>query len=141
MSGLERFIAAQGGVYDQALRELRAGAKRSHWMWFVFPQLVGLGHSATARLYGIADMREAQAYLADPVLGPRLAECTDAMLGWAGRLTAVEILGHVDALKFASSMTLFEAAGGKGSFGQALDAFRGGERDDQTLGMLRSDVA
>lgn len=140
MSGLERFVAAQGDIYDQALHELRAGAKRSHWMWFIFPQLYGLGQSATARLYGIADLAEAQAYLADPVLGPRLNECTGAMLGWAGRLTAVEILGPVDALKFASSMTLFDVAGGGDRFGRALDTFRSGKRDEQTLGMLRSGV-
>lgn len=136
MAGLDRFVAAQAGTYDRALRELRAGAKQSHWMWFIFPQLAGLGRSPTARLYGIADLAEAQAYLADPLLGPRLAECTDAMAGWAGVLTAVEILGQVDALKFTSSMTLFEAAGGGERFGFALDAFHGGERDGQTLAML-----
>lgn len=140
MSGLERFVAAQDDIYDQALRELRAGAKRSHWMWFIFPQLYGLGQSATARLYGIVDLAEAQAYMTDPVLGPRLHECTGAMLDWAGRLTAEEILGPVDALKFASSMTLFDVAGGGDSFGRALDTFRSGERDEQTLDMLRSGV-
>jgi uncharacterized protein (DUF1810 family) len=136
MTGLERFIEAQRGTYDQALRELRAGNKQSPWMWFIFPQLAGLGRSSTARFYGIAGLDEARAYLADPVLGSRLGECTGAMLGWAGRLTAVEILGHVDALKFASSMTLFEAAGGAESFGQALDTFYRGDRDGQTLAML-----
>lgn len=136
MVGLERFTEAQRDIYDTALGELRAGAKRSHWMWFIFPQLAGLGRSGTARFYGIADLAEARAYLADPVLGARLGECTDAMLGWAGRRNAVEILGHIDALKFASSMTLFEAAGGGERFGQALDAFYGGERDRLTAGML-----
>lgn len=136
MAGLQRFIDAQQDTYAHALRELRAGDKQSHWMWFIFPQLAGLGRSATARFYGIADLTEAQAYLADPVLGPRLAECTDAMLGWAGRLTAVEILGHGDAMKFLSCMTLFEAAGGGPRFGQALDAFYGGERDKQTLAIV-----
>jgi uncharacterized protein (DUF1810 family) len=136
MAGLERFIAAQRDIYGRALRELRAGDKQSHWMWFIFPQLAGLGRSATARFYGIADLAEAQSYLADPVLGPRLAECTEAMFGWAAKRRAVDILGHVDALKFASSMTLFEAAGGAPHFGLALDAFLGGERDGHTLEML-----
>lgn len=136
MAGLDRFVTAQRGIYDQALRELRAGNKQSHWMWFIFPQLTGLGRSATARLYGIAGLEEAWGYLADPVLGPRLAECTDAMLGWAGKRGAVEILGHVDALKFASSMTLFEAAAGGDRFGHALDIFYSGERDGQTLSLL-----
>ena len=136
MAGLERFIEAQQGTYEQALRELRAGNKQSHWMWFIFPQLAGLGRSSTARFYGIEGLDEARAYLADPVLGPRLGECTGAMLGWAEKLTAAEVLGHVDALKFASSMTLFEAAGGDASYGQALDTFYSGERDGQTLAML-----
>jgi uncharacterized protein (DUF1810 family) len=134
--GLERFLEGQRGAYDQALRELRAGDKQSHWMWFIFPQLAALGRSATARFYGISDLAEAQAYLADPVLGPRLGKCTDAMLGWSGKLTAVEILGHVDALKFASCMTLFESAGGGPQFGEALDAFNGGERDKLTLAIV-----
>lgn len=136
MAGLHRFIDAQQGTYAQALRELHAGDKQSHWMWFIFPQLAGLGRSATARFYGIADLAEAQAYLADPVLGARLGECTDAMLGWAGKRSAAEILGHIDALKFASSMTLFEAAGGRLRLEDALDSFYGGERDGQTLAML-----
>lgn len=105
-------------------------------MWFIFPQLAGLGRSATARFYGIVDLTEAHAYLADPVLGPRLGECTDAMLGWAGKRTAAEILGHVDALKFASCMTLFELAGGNARFGQALDEFYGGDRDKMTLAIV-----
>jgi uncharacterized protein (DUF1810 family) len=139
--GLGRFIAAQRDTYDQALRELRTGAKRNHWIWFIFPQLAGLGRSETARFYGIADLAEAQAYLGHASLGPRLTECTGAMLDWSGKLTAVEILGHVDAVKFASSMTLFEKAGGGACFGQALDAFYGGERDDATLAMLGEGAA
>lgn len=134
--GLERFVAAQEPVYAQALAELHAGAKRSHWMWFIFPQLAGLGRSATARTYAIAGLDEARDYLAHPVLGPRLAECTDAMLGWAGRRGAETILGPVDAMKFASSMTLFEAAGGPGRFARALGCFYGGRRDGQTLALL-----
>ncbi|MCJ2186612.1 DUF1810 domain-containing protein [Novosphingobium beihaiensis] len=137
-SGLERFTDAQRDVYAQALGELRAGAKRSHWMWFVFPQLAGLGHSPTARFYAIGGLGEAQDYLAHPLLGPRLAECTDAMLNWRGRRGAIAILGPVDALKFRSSMTLFElAAATPGSrFADALDAFHDGQRDARTLQLL-----
>jgi len=133
---LDRFVAAQQGIYGEALAELRSGAKRSHWMWFVFPQIAGLGRSETARFYAIAGLAEAQDYLAHPLLGARLAECTEAMLGWTGKRDPVEILGPVDALKFASSMTLFEAAGGGECFGKALDAFNGGQRDDATLALL-----
>ena len=135
-AALERFIEAQQGVYAQALRELRAGNKQSHWMWFIFPQLAVLGRSATARFYGISDLAEARDYLADAVLGPRLAECTEAVLGWAGRRSAEEILGPVDATKFRSSMTLFEAAGGDPRHSQALAAFCNDERDALTLAKL-----
>jgi len=136
MESLERFVAAQEGVYAQALSELHAGAKRSHWIWFVFPQIAGLGRSETARFYAIADLAEAQAYLAHPLLGARLAECTEAMLDWAGRRDAETILGSIDTLKFASSMTLFEAAGGAPCFARALEAFFAGHRDKQTLALL-----
>lgn len=135
---LARFHTAEQGVHEAALAELRAGAKRGHWMWFVFPQLAGLGRSETARYYAIADLGEARDYLADPLLAARLAECTRAMLGWAGRRSAEAILGPVDAMKFASSMTLFEAAGGGALFGEALDAFFAGNRDEATLSLLRS---
>jgi uncharacterized protein (DUF1810 family) len=135
--GLERFVEAQRSIYDRALDELRAGAKQSHWMWFVFPQIAGLGLSPTARLYAIADAVEARAYLTHPVLGPRLGECTEAMLGWAGRKTAEAILGPVDAMKFTSSMTLFDAvAEDDHRFARALAAFRHGERDSLTLELL-----
>lgn len=120
------------------LAELRAGAKRSHWMWFVFPQLAGLGSSEMARHYAIADRSEAAAYLAHPLLGARLVQCTDAMLEWSNRRSAEAILGAVDALKFASSMTLFEAAGGGDSFGRAVEAFCAGRRDARTLELLGS---
>jgi uncharacterized protein (DUF1810 family) len=134
---LARFISAQRGVYDAALAELRAGAKRRHWMWFVFPQLAGLGRSETARFYALSGLGEAQAYAAHELLGPRLRECTDAMLGWAGRRSAEAILGGIDALKFASCMTLFEAAcPDQPRFGAALDAFYGGQRDETTLELL-----
>ena len=134
---LERFSQAQAEVYRGALAEIEAGAKRSHWMWFVFPQLAGLGRSQTAQFYGIADRAEAQAYLADEGLAARLHECTLAMLRWAGKRDAETILGLVDALKFKSSMTLFaEVSGGADPFAQALDSFFDGERDDATLELL-----
>ena len=134
--GLDRFVAAQEGVYETALGELRGGAKRSHWMWFIFPQIAGLSHSGIGQFYAMADLAEAKAYLAHGLLGARLAECTGAMLAWAGKREAEQILGHVDAMKFASSMTLFEAAGGGESFASALDAFCAGERDQLTLDLL-----
>jgi uncharacterized protein (DUF1810 family) len=133
---LQRFVAAQAPVYPRALAELRQGDKHSHWMWFVFPQIAGLGHSEMARHYAIADLAEAVGYLAHPLLGVRLRECTQAMLAWSGKRSADEILGSIDALKFASSMTLFEAAGGGPEFGRALDAFYNGNRDAQTLELL-----
>ena len=111
MSGpdLDRFVTAQAGVYEQALAELTAGRKRTHWMWFVFPQITGLGSSPTAQRYAIASLDEARAYLAHPVLGPRLRECARALLGVEGR-SARDILGHPDDLKLRSSMTLFARA-------------------------------
>ena len=136
-TGLQRFVSAQEGTYARALAELGAGEKRSHWMWFVFPQLAGLGRSPTAQFYGIAGRAEAEAYLAHPLLGSRLHEITMAMLRWAGQRSATEMLGSVDALKFRSSMTLFEeVAGDSGLFAQALEGFCSGERDALTLQLL-----
>ena len=132
-AGLERFVAAQAPIYQQVLGELRAGAKRSHWMWFVFPQIPGLGRSPTAQFYAIRDLTEAREYLADETLGPRHRECTDTVIGWTGRKSAEAIFGPVDAVKFCSSMTLFEAAGGSEPFSQALDGFYRGGRDAATL--------
>ena len=124
-------------MYPQALAELRAGKKLSHWMWFVFPQIAGLGRTSTAQFYAIADRAEAEAYDRHPVLGPRLVECTEAMLTWAGKRDAQTILGPIDALKFRSSMTLFEECGANPEpFAAALDAFYGGERDTVTLELL-----
>jgi uncharacterized protein (DUF1810 family) len=135
--GLERFVEAQRSTYDQALAELRAGAKRSHWMWFVFPQIAGLGRSSAARFYAIADAVEARAYLTHPVLGPRLRQSTEAMLRWAGDKTAEAILGPIDAMKFTSSMTLFNAVTeGDDLFARALAAFNRGQRDPLTLERL-----
>src|SRR5689334_13159806 len=107
---LERFVEAQDRVFDQALGELRAGRKRSHWMWFVFPQVAGLGMSATSRTYAIASLEEARAYLDHPVLGPRLVECAEAVLAHPER-TALEVMGSPDDVKLRSSMTLFARAG------------------------------
>ena len=137
-AGLERFVEAQRSTYDDALAELSAGSKRNHWMWWIFPQIAGLGRSSTAQRYAIRDAVEARGYLLHPVLGSRLVECTGAMLGWAGRRGAETILGAVDALKFKSSMTLFDAVSDDAgnSFAHALAAFCHGERDPLTLDRL-----
>lgn len=133
---LERFLYAQEGVYDSALAELRAGRKRSHWMWFIFPQLAGLGHSATAHYYAIRNLTEARNYLAHPVLGVRLRECGRALLAVEGR-TAHEIFGHPDDLKLRSSLTLFALVDEADSiFVQLLEKYYGGERDAATLRLL-----
>lgn len=131
---LERFVEAQdaGGTFGRALAELRAGRKLSHWMWFVFPQLAGLGRSEMARRYAIRSLEEARAYLSDPVLGARLVEAAAALLAVEGR-SAEEILGGIDAVKLRSSMTLFElAAPEMPVFGQVLDRYFGA-RDETTL--------
>jgi len=135
---LERFAAAQerAGTYRQAVAELRAGSKRSHWMWFVFPQLTGLGSSAIAREFAIGSLAEARAYLAHPVLGPRLAECS-RILADADGATATEIFGPIDALKLRSSMTLFAAAAPeKQVFTDVLAAYFDGKPDEATLARL-----
>ena len=133
---LDRFVRAQEAMYDQALAELKAGRKRSHWMWFIFPQLRALGRSETARFYGIGSAEEARAYLAKPPLGARLAECCAALMRHQSE-AAETILGSVDAMKLRSSMTLFEAvAGAPGPFAEVLEAFYGGGRDQETLRLL-----
>jgi len=133
---LQRFVAAQEGVYERALGELRAGRKRTHWMWFVFPQLAGLGFSATAQHYAIADLAEARAYLADPLLGQRLRRCTEALLAHEG-LGAREIFGSPDDLKLRSSMTLFVRVAERDSvFGRVLERYYGGAEDPRTLELL-----
>ena len=131
---LRRFEAAQddGGTYAAALAELRAGRKTSHWMWFVFPQIAGLGRSPMARRYAISSLDEARAYLEHPVLGPRLAEASEALLAHDGR-SARDILGDIDATKLRSSMTLFaRAAPDTPVFRQVLDRFFGGRPDEAT---------
>jgi uncharacterized protein (DUF1810 family) len=136
MSGsLDRFVTAQQGVYTAALAELRRGHKTSHWMWFVFPQIAGLGRSATAQHYAIGDRAEARAYLAHPLLGPRLIEATAAVTAAAG--SAEAILGGIDAIKLRSSMTLFAAvADDPAPFAAALARFFAGEPDPATLALL-----
>jgi uncharacterized protein (DUF1810 family) len=133
---LERFLNAQQGVYDGALRELRQGRKTGHWIWFIFPQLAGLGRSEMSRYYGITAIDEARAYVEHPVLGARLRECAAALLATQGR-TATEILGPVDAMKVRSSMTLFQrAAPDEPVYGQVLERFYGGVADDATTALL-----
>ncbi len=133
---LQRFVDAQGPVYDAVVRELAAGEKRSHWMWFVFPQIAGLGVSPTSAFYAVSGLDEAKAYLAHPVLGPRLVDCSRLVLASEGR-TARQIFGVVDEMKFWSSMTLFARAQGRPSvFADCLDAFFGGKSDPATLAKL-----
>jgi uncharacterized protein (DUF1810 family) len=137
---LERFVAAQDPVIDVVLAELRAGTKRSHWMWFVFPQLAGLGRSATAKFYELASRDEALAYWLHATLGPRLAQCCSLLLPHRG-IGAERILGPVDAMKFRSCLTLFEqVAPEQPLFAQLLDAFYGGRRDPATLALLDADA-
>ena len=135
---LQRFVDAQDGVFDEALAELKNGAKQSHWMWFIFPQIGGLGQSATSRHFAIGSLNEAQAYLHHPVLGPRLVQCVDAVLAWAGKLDAVSIFGTIDATKLCSSLTLFAAISDDPRFEKAIDAFFEGHHDELTLALLRS---
>ena len=134
---LERFVEAQAPVYDQALGELRAGRKQSHWMWFVFPQIAGLGHSVMAQTYAIQSLEEARAYLAHPLLGSRLRECCRAVMDIEGK-SAHEIFGSPDDLKFRSSMTLFaHAAPDERLFRATLEKYFDGEVDALTLEKLR----
>lgn len=135
---LDRFLSAQALVHDQALAELRRGRKTSHWMWFIFPQIAGLGRSETARFYAIRDAAEARAYLAHPLLSPRLIEATQTVTTAPG--TAIAIFGEIDSLKLRSSLTLFAAvADDPAPFEAALTRFYGGERDPATLDLLARD--
>ena len=132
--GLERFVAAQNavGTYEHALAELRRGTKTSHWMWFVFPQIAGLGQSATSRRYAISSLDEARAYLEHPVLGPRMLECAGAVSATQGR-SAAQIFGAVDARKLRSSMTLFlRASPAEPVFQRVLDRYFDGVADAAT---------
>lgn len=133
---LHRFVEAQAQVYKQACSELRSGYKSGHWMWFIFPQIDGLGSSSTARFYAISSLAEARAYLNHPVLGPRLEECCGIVNGVEGR-SADEIFGYPDTLKFRSSLTLFARAAGENSvFHKTLDKYFQGESDPSTLERL-----
>ena len=134
---LQRFVAAQDEVYTTVLGELRAGEKRGHWMWYIFPQIAGLGQSAMAKKYAITSQDEAKAYLGHPVLGPRLRECTEIVLNLDGR-SAEQIFHYPDNLKFRSSMTLFsEAAAENSIFHEALGKYFEGRPDQSTLDVLR----
>ncbi len=132
---LERFVEAQEPIFESALAELVAGRKQGHWMWFIFPQMAGLGRSHDASYYGIGSLEEARAYLLRPLLGRRLRQCASAVLEHDEPADA--LLGSLDAIKFRSSMTLFELAGSLGDpFGPCLDKFFAGERDPATLSLL-----
>jgi uncharacterized protein (DUF1810 family) len=138
---LERFVQAQGPLYRRVLEELAAADKRSHWMWFIFPQLRGLGSSAIARTYGIASLAEARAYLAHPLLGPRLRECTQLLLAAPGE-DARRVLGYPDDLKLRSCMTLFARAAAdpadRGLFQEVLARYFAGAQDPLTCELLTS---
>jgi uncharacterized protein (DUF1810 family) len=133
---LARFVRAQAGMFDQAIMELRAGRKRSHWMWFVFPQLKGLGHSLIAEHYGLASLEEARAYLRHPLLGHRLQAAVLAVQA-SPAANLRDLFGAPDDLKFRSSMTLFAIAAPASMYAAALERWCGGERDPRTLDLLR----
>ena len=133
---LQRFVDAQQRIFETALTELKSGKKQSHWMWFIFPQIAGLGRSPTAQFYAIRSLHEARAFLAHPLLGERYRQAVEAILGWAETRTASAILGDVDAMKLKSSLTLFEIASGDPLFADALRAFFG-EPDQATLKLLK----
>ena len=137
--GLERFVAAQaGGVFENAVDELRHGRKTTHWMWFVFPQLSGLGRSSTSKFYGIGSLDEARAYLAHPLLGARLRQCAETLAGLDARHTARQVFGTPDDLKLHSSLTLFAGAAGAGSiFERLLERYFAGQPDARTVAMLQ----
>ena len=133
---LARFLFAQEHIYDRALSEMRMGQKESHWMWFIFPQLEGLGRSSTAREFAIRSLDEARAYLGHPVLGPRLLECCRALLSQDGK-SASDIMGFPDDIKLNSSMTLFSrVAGSHSEFGDVIEKYFSGRPDARTLGLL-----
>ncbi|MDA8240053.1 MAG: DUF1810 domain-containing protein [Nitrospiraceae bacterium] len=133
---LNRFLSAQEGIYERALAELKGGQKHTHWMWFIFPQIDGLGYSPTAKRYSIKSIEEARQYLSHPVLGKRLLECAEAVVALKGGSVS-EIFGYPDDLKFKSSMTLFEKIAGPDSvFSLALDRYCHGERDAITLRLI-----
>ena len=134
---LNRFLGAQESFYADALKEIKRGYKESHWIWFIFPQMRGLGRSPMAENYGIKSIEEAHAYLEEPILKKRLIEISSALLKHKGKSTAYEILGTLDAIKVRSSMTLFDHVMPNAIFADVLDAFYNGERDVMTLELLK----
>ena len=134
---LQRFLDAQKNDYADALREIKQGYKQSHWIWFIFPQMRGLGRSSMAEYYGISSIEEARAYLDHPTLRARLIEISTALLQHKGKSTAYEILGTIDAIKVRSSMTLFDHILPNAIFAEVLDAFYNGERDELTLNLFQ----
>ena len=135
MSDLSRFITAQERSYDTALREIKSGRKRTHWMWYIFPQIAGLGFSQTAQYYAISSLQEAKDYYAHPVLGKRLVEISEALLA-LDSCDATSVMGYPDDLKLKSCMTLFAAASGNPVFTKELDKFCSGRQDTRTLCIL-----
>jgi len=140
VTDLDRFVDAQAQVWPRALEEIRRGSRRSHWMWYIFPQIAGLGRSAMAQRYAIAGLDEARAYLAHPMLGPRYVECVSALQDLIGS-DPVAVFGEVDAIKLRSSLTLFEAASGRPLFAAALDRWFHGLRDEKTAKKVGADKA
>lgn len=137
MYNLERFLDGQRFGYDYALEEIKAGEKNGHWIWYVFPQMKGLGHSPNSNYYGISSIDEAREYLAHPVLGARLREISEAFLAIEGK-SAEEILSWIDALKVCSCMTLFDAVSPEDIFDKVLDKYYEGKRDGKTLALLQN---
>lgn len=135
-TGLQRFIEAQKDSYSQALAEVRNGRKRSHWIWYIFPQVKGLGFSHYSQYYGISSLQEAKEYMENPLLGKRLLEITASLLLHKGK-DIEAVMGYVDAMKLKSSMTLFDAVMPGNVFAEVLDEFYGGERCQRTLDLLR----
>lgn len=136
LNSLQRFLDAQKNQYYIALREMREGSKRSHWIWFIFPQIQGLGQSPESKRYGISDLEEAKTYLSHPVLGARLREITAEVLKHTDSSIRTIMGGGIDVKKFKSSMTLFDAVSPNDIFAKALETFYGGERDNKTLEMI-----
>lgn len=136
-ASFERFVGAQEPVFDTALAEIRRGAKRLHWMWFIFPQLGALGRSPTAKFYGLAGASDAKAFMEHPVLGPRYLACVEALQDLS-TCDPIAVFGSIDAMKLRSSLTLFEAGSPHPLFAAALDRWFGGERDAATIELLRT---
>ena len=135
MSDIDRFLKAQENDYDKALSEIRAGHKRSHWIWYIFPQISGLGHSGMTQYYEIKDLKEAEEYMADPVLSERLIEISEALLGLKSN-DPKDVMGYPDDLKLKSSMTLFSIVSNNPVFEKVLDKFYGGEKCQYTVNKL-----